>query len=378
MPDAGGVLLSSFRIENYRIFRQLSLPRLGQVNLVVGKNNTGKTMLLEALRLYSAQGARSVITELLASRDALERRGRSDGWAWARFESLFHGRQVASPEAFIALGTVEGSERSLLLRPTPLVRRGEGWGPVQGTEVGVQVVDGGHGIGLSIAQSDRRASVMGPEMMLGPGLGFGGRWDPEEGEESAFVPATGLAPEGIFGWWDKVALTDGEARIIALLKVVAPVERISVIGGPAGFGERTVVVRLEGEKEPVPLRSLGVGARKMFGFALALEAARGSRLLLIDEIENGIHYGAHETLWRFLIGAALGSGVQVVATTHSWDCVMGFQAALAAHPEVDAAAIRLYQGKEQIEAVVLDREEIAVATRDQWGWWDADGARPMR
>jgi len=126
-----------------------------------------------------------------------------------------------------------------------------------------------------------------------------------------------------------------------------------------------VMVKLEGESDPVPLRSLGDGVRKMFSFALGLEGARESRMLLIDEIENGIHYSAHENMWRFIIAAAQRSGVQVVATTHSWDCVMGFQSALASHPDLEASAIRLYRGAQDVEAALLDRAEIAVATRDQ-------------
>lgn len=45
-------MLSSLRIRSFRIFDAIDVERLAGVNLVVGKNNTGKTCLLEALRLY--------------------------------------------------------------------------------------------------------------------------------------------------------------------------------------------------------------------------------------------------------------------------------------------------------------------------------------
>lgn len=62
-------MISSFEVSNFRTFRHISIPSLGQVNLVVGRNNTGKTMLLEALRLHRARGASDVIRELLLNRD---------------------------------------------------------------------------------------------------------------------------------------------------------------------------------------------------------------------------------------------------------------------------------------------------------------------
>ena len=42
----------SFRAENYRCFEDLTVEPLERVNLVAGKNNVGKTALLETLWLH--------------------------------------------------------------------------------------------------------------------------------------------------------------------------------------------------------------------------------------------------------------------------------------------------------------------------------------
>jgi predicted GTPase len=51
-PTVKKPLLDSLEIRNFRLFRHLVLPELGAVNLIVGKNNSGKSCLLEALYLY--------------------------------------------------------------------------------------------------------------------------------------------------------------------------------------------------------------------------------------------------------------------------------------------------------------------------------------
>ena len=61
--------LDSLRIRGFRAFDDLRLPRLGRVNLFVGKNNVGKSSILEALWLYASQGAPSTIWEILEARD---------------------------------------------------------------------------------------------------------------------------------------------------------------------------------------------------------------------------------------------------------------------------------------------------------------------
>ncbi len=47
----GNLILNSLEINSFRAFEHLQIERLGRVNLIVGKNNVGKTSLLEAIQL---------------------------------------------------------------------------------------------------------------------------------------------------------------------------------------------------------------------------------------------------------------------------------------------------------------------------------------
>ncbi len=62
-------MLDTFSIENFRLFRQIEMARLGRVNLLVGKNNSGKSALLEALEIYASNASMSTLRNLLADRD---------------------------------------------------------------------------------------------------------------------------------------------------------------------------------------------------------------------------------------------------------------------------------------------------------------------
>lgn len=61
-------MLESLYIENYRLFKKLDIPKLGRVNLIPGRNNVGKTALLEALRIWASEGERSVINNIIWQR----------------------------------------------------------------------------------------------------------------------------------------------------------------------------------------------------------------------------------------------------------------------------------------------------------------------
>lgn len=368
-------MLTRFCIENFRTFRRLELPRLGLVNLIVGKNNTGKTMLLEALQLYSGRGSDTILRDLLANREEFERTPPIPlevNMPIPRFASLFHGRMLSEDTPPIRLGPFLDKEPQLRVQPIQLVQNAdkelEPSNPQQ--ENGRLRIDTPRVLGLAVYFGTEEVLILPPRPLaevwdftsaLSAGLSKKRRQKPPA---STLIPASGLKQEALSYWWDSVTLTDAEERIVDCLRILAPVKRISLVERPGSRGQRMVVLKLEGERDPIPLGSFGDGMRKMFGFALGLEAARESKMLLIDEIENGIHYSVHPSLFRFVLQAAQRNDVQVFATTHSWDCVMGFQQALSEHPDIDAVAIRLYNEGDQIGASVLGREDIQIATRD--------------
>ena len=44
-------------------------------------------------------------------------------------------------------------------------------------------------------------------------------------------------------------------------------------------------------------------------------------LYLADEIESGFHYSMQQDFWRILATAAKESNCQIIATTHSYECI---------------------------------------------------------
>ncbi len=66
------LILPSLEIRQFRILRKLEIERLGRVNLIVGKNNVGKTSVLEAIYLYANPGNPEVLLDLISTRDEFD------------------------------------------------------------------------------------------------------------------------------------------------------------------------------------------------------------------------------------------------------------------------------------------------------------------
>jgi AAA15 family ATPase/GTPase len=107
----------------------------------------------------------------------------------------------------------------------------------------------------------------------------------------------------------------------------------------------------------IPIGSMGDGIWRLLGVALALVSAREG-VLLVDEIDTGLHYSVLVDMWRLVFETARSLEVQVFATTHSRDCYE----ALAAVTEANRTEIsiqRIERGK--VEAIGFTEVEIRQA-----------------
>jgi hypothetical protein len=386
-------VLQNLEITNFRTFSHLAIPHLGRVNLIVGRNNEGKTTLLEALRLYGSLWPARTASVILYERDEVT--GDPEEGPRLLLHSLFHGRQPVDG-AIATIGPVrspnlgpgsspsskeERKEDETILRissyvetttTTPEPWSGSG---IQGpfpAPIGLTLrfeIEGrefelhdNRSIGYRIPSG----SVKPPEFDSGPVFLHGSLANAKGLDETPFR-------------WDGIALTPGEQRVYEALALVTPVGGVSFVQDPRKPLERMAKVRPLDHVEPMPMGALGEGVTRIFQIAVAIEyaamiAKRGADrglpsnvfpMVLIDEIEVGTHYTLHADLWKFVFKTARELGVQVFATTHSWDCINGFQSAAAEDADSEGLLIRLESGRGKFKAVLFSEEELEIITRDE-------------
>lgn len=164
--------------------------------------------------------------------------------------------------------------------------------------------------------------------------------------------------------FDQVVLTPEEDLVTEALQAIEPsIERIASVASErykytesrGGF-----VVRLANGDQRIPIGSMGDGIWRMLGIALALVNARGG-VLLIDEIDTGLHFMTLTDMWKMVWKTAKRLNVQVFATTHSSDCWTSLATiANADHPSEEGISIhRLEKGKST--SVVFTERQIAIA-----------------
>lgn len=79
-----------------------------------------------------------------------------------------------------------------------------------------------------------------------------------------------------------------------------------------------------GLEKRIPVNMMGDGARKIVSLLTAVYDCKDGALL-VDEISNGFHYSVMGNLWKVLIDAAIRNNTQLFITTHDTDSIKGLR-----------------------------------------------------
>ena len=365
--------LPNLSIENFRAIDRLEIPKLGRVTLIVGENSVGKTTILDAVRVFADRGNFLTLRSLLRDREEVlidesveDAPVRVPNWP-----ALFHGREAGCP---VRIKVVNREELHLLQIDSAYASSEQGR-LASGSTVGRTRVLRTSFNGVSFEhpyqaemseELGRHAPLRRADRVLDRRLAR------SYAEDWPFprLPYESIGPDiidsdRIARYLDRVTLTSHEQLAVDALRLIfgETVERIAAVaddGGGRLRRSRRTLVKLSDEETPVPLASLGDGAIRLLGVGLAIANA-GDGLLLIDEAENGLHHRRQADFWRMIIRAVRESNVQVIATTHSWDCVRGFQRASAEELGESAILYRLERGKSGLRLVGYDEDRLGRA-----------------
>ncbi len=363
-------MLKNLQIKGFRAFRDLSIPVLGRVNLIVGKNNIGKTTVLEAIKVLAAgSGAPWHLLEVLEARQEVERESVPEfdpGLYWSIRRAFHVARDTSETSKLFSIGPLDSPHDLLTVRLAWVRQTRQDDGTVSRVmvEAGTAAEDEDVSLALvlDVGSSQRRVipmtRVSRRRIHGAPGA------EPEIGTITCqYIAARGFEGREAGDLWDSIVLTEREQDVLAALQIIEPdIDRVSIIESKMPRSSRLALVKRRSAKEPEPLKSMGDGMQRVFEMALGLANAK-SGILLIDEVDNGVHYSVQEQLWSFIFEAASRLSVQVFATTHSWDCIESFQRAASAHAE-DGFLVRLDTQDGDIRAVTLSEKDLEIVTRE--------------
>jgi predicted ATPase len=314
-------MLKSLKIQHFKRFKELTFPSFKRVNLLAGKNNTGKTGVLEALLLLIKSNQPGLLPSTFRNSTNL---GSSveNYWKWQ-----FLNRELDVPIR-LSTATEEFSEYSILLAARD-----------QNPPPGFRVRGGVDNFLVYMGATRLDQAVPNGNLGL----------------EVAAFPARPTEPQKDATDYDRVVLkSGGEERLENLLRKIEP--RLKSIRSIKPYGASLLYVDV-GLPEKIPAVHLGQGFIRLLSIYSELIAGN-MQVLLIDEVENGLHHSVLIDLWRGLQHLAETENVQVFATTHSYECIRAAHQAFAETLNYDFALHRLEEVKGEVTVTTYDKETL--------------------
>jgi len=355
-------VFKSIKITNYRGIKELELKNFSRVNLITGKNGTGKTSILESLFLNfgaSNAGLAGKIHEF---------RGDFGMTAFGTrvFSSIFPNMNLDVFPTIEIIGNIANpknrSKRSLQIIP---IRESIGNSPSTEIEKSISGVrfgfKGPSGKSKGTLSWERIFAIDGSTQ--GAALRGSGESSPDLVNANFMTPY--LGPTTSWGQtYSQLSETVKKRQVPKIvenlksmfpnLKDLIPLseESVGVIYADVGTGTL------------IPVTLMGAGFGHVLRLVLTAEYLQDGAIL-IDEIEGGLHFTAIDKVIEFIFSISKKNNIQFFISTHSDEVLSRFLALSNKNKFAQLASFRISQRKDKIIATRFSNKELAEAAEIQ-------------
>lgn len=355
----------SFEIKNFRCFDALKLENLTRVNLVVGKNNAGKTSLLEALFLHCGAYNPVLTLNVNAFRGIEIVKVEPSSIAQTPWDSLFYNFNTSKPielkgefyekgQTTIYRTTFKIPRERSELEKTILSLDPKLIGSVQDVlrSQMVQLLELSYEEECHEGLRARYYLALDPkDIRLIPA-------PPPPPFPAIFLPSSfRVTLEQMAEQFSALRAEKRHEKIVSALRIIEAklrsIEILTIAGKPMLHGDI-------GLDRLVPLPFMGEGIVRLASFLLSIATNRRG-VVLIDEVEIGFHHSILQKVWQSIATLAREFEVQIFATTHSLECLIAAHKVFTEDEVYDFKLYRLDRVEDKIEVVAYEKDTLDAA-----------------
>lgn len=344
----GFQMIRTIDVQNFRCYDRLLINDVGRLNVITGDNGTGKTSLLEAIFLPLSAGS-EVAARLRQQRGmdtlfaATPRKIEESLWG-----DFFHNYDMQQAISICLSG--DGDEARSLQ-----IARGRA-----GVTLPMDLGAGNQPI-ISAPISFTWRNAAGHEAVVVPQIAEGKLSFPDTGEDMPdffFIPALGVisASENAQRFSDLSKINRQENLVRLFTEEFDNIVNLNI---EMNAGAPSIFVTVKGSSHKIPLPNISSGINRMMAIFLAI-ASRPRSIVLVDEIENGIHHSHHEFMWKAIINLLNENESQLFVSSHSAECLDALGTGLK-RQKVDARLWQTVQRRGRYEIHEVSGKSLQLA-----------------
>ncbi len=325
-------MIQKLIIKNYKGFENLKIDELSNINLIGGENNIGKTSFLEAIFTFYDRSNLDVILKPLSWRGVpLSLKNNTPHEVWLpvfnnynidkTIEFQFEYKDKRMHEVSINID----KDAVSVLNPEKLAKHDNR--NIQQESISDFTLHIQGKIDKELKQDTylyfinnsiaRKVNVLQNKLKPAIFVSQTIRSSAQDVLRFSDIVREGLEDEVLSG----LKIIDSRIKSITPLAVS---EKESMVHVDIGIGKK------------IPMYYLGDGVVRLLEYILAILNTKNG-IVLIDEIENGLHYSKQKDIWKLILNLASRYNVQVFATTHSKEMTEAFIEFAQANKSVECA-----------------------------------------
>ncbi|WP_330202807.1 AAA family ATPase [Cyanobacterium sp. Dongsha4] len=343
-------MFTNLTVKNFRCFQNLTLNNISRLNLIGGMNNVGKTSLLEAIFLLLGANIPDLSLRINMFRGIEQFTNNYETmWGW-----LFNNKKIDNIIELIAenknetkpeILTINLSSENFSLSPQQNMQDK----PKSLSSLTTELIP--NKLNLTYKKGDLKVDS---NLMVTPEGLITGKREPIYLKPGIFISSKLRSNREDTERFSNLEKKNRQDKIVNILQLLEPrLERLAVliegglpmIAGDIGIGEL------------IPIAYMGEGISRLLSIILAI-ATTENGVVLIDEIENGLHYSKITDIWKGIDLISRQTNTQIFATTHSFECITSAHQAFNNDSNYDFTYHRLERVNDFIQVFSYDKETI--------------------
>lgn len=331
--------IEKISIENYKGIENLTLSNLSKVNIFVGANNTKKTTILEGIYIGASyydefSGIYTANTrDLIISQD--------------KVETMFYNLNI---------------EKEIKIKT--FLNNRDNYEVIYSDYKSIPVQNNVH-YSTELAYTVKKNEKVVYSTVTGVRSDGSLYSNLKNGEKKilenkiSYVSSRKKWDEIIIQKFNNIKLMNNKRKLVEIISKIddniVDLEEISNV----------IYAGIKGIPKMIPLKLMGDGIYNLFNIGLTIY---GSKIILIDEIENGMHYYALQHLLKEILERAEKGEYQLFITTHSIDTLNAIRDILQfSKDDMDISFINLRNKKDKLETKIYKKNEFL---KEMYQGWD--------
>lgn len=365
-------MIKEIEISNFKSIKNIKLEKLKRVNFIAGKNGRGKTSILDAIFITNDLTSPDCLVKPVVFRGGTPNLTAGELW-YSYFRKLNKENKIK-----IAINDYNGAKEETIISIERKTKGFQNIGLVTSDSIdknNVSPTSFQGGESLKIKKHDRTKNensslrIDVTQQINGSQISSN---VVNHGGPIELKPTTYITTSNAINNANTILVVGNLIRNKDIKEIVREMKKINkkIIDIQIGILENTAEILFDtGENKLVSLSSMGEGTGKLLTL-LAISYSTKNGIILIDEIENGIHYSLMPSIIKTLTEQSIKNQNQIFITTHSLD-VINTISNLYANKEISDeilsfSRIGLSEAKDETLLSTFSLPEIKLSSDENW------------